>query len=219
MLLARGAALLVLFLLGALVYFSIGPSSGQAQFDRSLAALSKVHSWKSHSEVKAADSTQVLDTVSNCPSFHRTTTIDFHGARPSLQMDVVRSGNTLYESNFGTPWTQRPAGEGYGCKDASTELDLGRTNPKLLRELGEFKKGDKRTVAGVSCREWTITVAVPPIPGAPAKEGYTFCIDSDDLPREIRSTDGVMVVSLSDFNQELKIDPPDMTAAASEGNQ
>lgn len=207
-LIARIASLSVFIILGALVYFSVGPTSGQKQIDRTLEALKKVHSWRRRAEVRnvSTGDLQVEIEEASCPLNTRRTVIITPASGTRTQIESLRLGTRAFERYNEGAWTLANRPNSGNCVDASGLFDFGFAPIKYVRETGVIKKGDKRFVDGVKCREWTITSQLP---GRPP-DRYTVCIDSNDLLREIRSSDGQMVVAMSDFNADIAFVAPEL---------
>lgn len=207
-LIARLASLSVFIILGIFVYFSIGPSAGQAQLDRTQDALKKVHSWRRRADYRNA-STGVMQTEINensCPNNTRRTIIVDAPPAQKLQMDSLRLGTQSYERMNDSPWKMANIPVYGTCVDASNVMEFGSAPMKYVRERGVIKKGEKRLVDGVKCRDWSF---ISQIPGSPV-DRYTVCIDSEDLPREIRSDDGELHISLSDYNSPITFIAPEL---------
>jgi hypothetical protein len=206
-LIARAASLSVFIILGALVYFSVGPTAGQKQIDRTLEALKKVHSWRRRAEVRnpTTGDTQLEINEASCPLNSRRTIIINAGTPKKLQIESLRIGAQAFERFNEGPWTTNLSSN-LNCADASGLLDFGSAPINYVRETGVITKGDKRLVDGVKCRDWKFSSQVP---GRPV-DRYTVCIDSDNLPREIRTADGEMVVAMSDFNSDITFIAPEL---------
>ncbi len=202
------AARVVIFGFVALLIWWVLPSSGVSEFRKMNAAMQNAKSWRMHTVVD--EPTKSFDSLTEvyCPSRIHVVT-----------KSTVEQGGTKYEQNSESVWIE---GASYTRKDDGwllTHQDRQNTsacmygprgNDALLEQLdiitarGKIRKGGKREVNGFRCRDWIASVPAP----AGWRDAFGVCVDSEDLPREVFTSDRSEVITYSDWNQPIKIDAP-----------
>ncbi len=210
---ARLLGVLVL-VLWAVSYF-VG-DNGEKEFKKTLQAMKQVRSFRAayvghmtgtqtsetswevdcnRGILRRSDHT--LETSTNPPAEMRSDQLLVAGKK------YVRKDESWSPNGF--------APEAYSSKWYCVNLAQG-TNTNLFPDIATMiqrailEKGDKKTVNGVRCREWLITMKM----GGPEIEHNTVCIGLDDhLPYEMNADYNRAHYSFSDYNTAIPFDLPD----------
>lgn len=192
--------------IGLLLYLWLLPSAAERQLKRTQVALQKATSWhmESQSTGPQLDESTIQDVV--CPyTFRQAIHIDMHNGVPQ-DSETVELPTVYYEKNAAGDWKRREhiKSTRTGCPIPPPLVDS--IHDMLM--VGKSEKGDKRTVAGESCRDWKWEI---PHRIGPS-EVMTLCINSDDdLPREIRMGSGSgNVMQYSKWNQPITVLEPEI---------
>jgi hypothetical protein len=218
-----GARLLVgVVLIGWVISF-LSPGGGEKEFQRAIEARKEVKSVR-YSMVGDPTPTRHTEAQGelSCSEnayhnlFHMVDQ-DSHSV-PDVSQEVVQVGAVAYSRFQNGPWTRG----GYGdaapniCALMSQGLDAS-VLPDLdkMMKHGIIEKGDKKTVGGVRCREWKVTVRG--VWGG--FDHRTICLGVDDhLPREMTTDSEKTHWIYSDFNAPLAIELPTPSVQQTGGN-
>ena len=201
--------LAVIIVVGAVVW-NLLPDPGVREFQRANEALKKVKSWRLKDTDRGTYFTQekVTDTV--CPGSQHSTsqTLKYDGTS-SNQFESYYAGGTGYVFN-GSMNSWEAKDEWTGPETICTKIGLGLDVlpfPQFLRlsKMAQIRKGELKTVDGVSCRMW---FAKMPILGQ-FNENEEVCIAPDThLPVERKSHYAVGLYTFSNWNEPFDIQAP-----------
>jgi hypothetical protein len=205
----------------------LGAGSEEKEFQKTLDAMKQVHSFRV--ALTASPATQHSDMLwevdCNRDLFHYQWQVS-DSARPETGMsrDELHVANQEFDHQSDGSWSQpKYAIGGRGAKWYCSNLAQGSDSYLLppiatMIKRGILQKGDKKTVNGVRCREWLITMR-----GAPnGLEHDTVCIGLKDyLPYEATVDWDHSRTSYSDYNAAIRFDAPEAVlqpAGASTGS-
>jgi hypothetical protein len=200
----------------AFSYLNPGGGSAEKEFQRTLDALKQVHSVRIAS---AADQvpTQHMDSLweISCgqDAYHYKWHVVDTGASNGgeINRDEMHVGNLVYDHQSDDSWLPN----GYGnsgsspsilCRRLAEGSDTGLM-PAIATMIkrGILQKGDKKTVSGVRCREWHVTLK-----GPTGLEHDTVCLGVDDhLPYEVTVDWQHSRTVYSDYNSPLQLALPE----------
>ncbi len=186
----------------AFSYLSPGNGNGEKEFQRTLDALKQVHSVRAEntSVQSATQNTDMLWEVSCEQDAYR---YKWHavGNGSEITRDEMHVGNLEYDRQSDDSWALGKNGSGGTTPKALcsriTQGDAGMM-PAIgtMIKRGILQKGDKKTVSGVRCREWHVTLR-----GIGGLEHDTVCLGVDDhLPYEVVSSWQNSHTVYSDYN-------------------
>jgi hypothetical protein len=216
--LALGVAIVV----GAASY--LGPGSGEKEFQKTLDAMKQVHSFRA--ALTATPGTQHNDMLWEVDCSRDLLHYQWHvtdSSRPEMGMarDEVHVANLEFDHESDGSWSKPRYAAGRSPKWYCGALAQGNDSNLLPRiatmiKRGILQKGDKKTVNGVRCREWLVTMK-----GAPGGlEHDTVCLGLEDrLPYELTVDWEHSRWSFSDYNSSIQFDVPESALqAASAGS-
>jgi hypothetical protein len=203
------AARAVIFGLAAVLIYWILPDAGPSAIRKMNEAMQNARSWRMDTVVteptKKAESTVEV----YCPSrFHE------------VSKEVYEQGGRQFEEASESFWIEGTSYAKKGPKwvisqeervqrtasctrgPRSTDALLERMD--LILATGKIRKGDKRTVSGVQCRDWIASVSAP----EGWRDEFGVCIGDADLPREVFAPDRQMVETYSEWNVPIRIEAP-----------
>jgi hypothetical protein len=196
----------------------LGAGSGEKEFQKALNAMKQVRSFRAEMTANPANAhTEMLWEV-DCNrdllhyEMHQTISDG-----PAFDQNWTAVGDREYARQPDGSWNQVGwAYQGNSAKWYCGNLAQG-TDTNLLPQIatmikrGVIQKGDKKTVNGVRCREWLVTLK-----GAPGGlEHDTVCLGLDDhLPYETTVDWEHSHASFSAFNALPEIDPPETQPAS-----
>jgi len=215
----RLLAILILGIWGASFF---GGGSGEKEFQKSLDALKKIHSFRaSYSGTPTGYQHSDLLWEVDCDRgmSHQQQLIRTTETNPPVEMkrDEFYMGGKQYERLGDGAWSQmKIAWQGSSPRAYCVHLADGTDSDVLppiatMLKRGILQKGDKKTVNGVRCREWMVTIK-----GVLANlEHDTVCIGIDDhLPYEMTIDWQHSHSSYSDYNTTIQFDVPQVQAAS-----
>lgn len=193
-----------------------GRGSGEKEFQKTLDAMKQVHSFRVVSTVsQGTQHTEILFEVDcNRNLVHRQMHAMADTANPAsaFNQDDVQVGNQIFDHQSDGSWSQGRYGA--GARPASWfcgTLAQGTDNMLMPRiatmiQRGIIQEGDKKTVNGVRCREWLVTMK-----GAPnGLEHDTVCLGLEDrLPYELTVDWEHSRTDFSDYNAPIQFDLPE----------
>jgi hypothetical protein len=199
------------------------PDSGDKEFQRALTAMKQVQavrysmvadpSPKHHSEGKGELS---------CPqdAFHSVFYMHLQdeGQSADINEELVRTGDAEFRRQPDGSW--KPTSQSLVgprprtiCRYLVEGFDTDVLPPmEQMLKRGIIDKGDKKTVDGVRCREWRVTMRgeVAPL------ERRTVCLGLDDhLPREMTVDWNKGRWTYFDYNAPITIEVPAVTQETS----
>jgi hypothetical protein len=189
--------------------------SGEKEFQKTLAAMKQVHSFRAtflgtpgtqHNEM-------LWEVDCNRDLLHYHWHVVGHDTDPpaELDQDQVHAGYRQYDRQKDGNWVPAKYASGPGATGICNNLKQGiDTNifPAIatMIQRGIIQKGDKKTVNGVRCREWLVTLKG----GMSSLEHDTVCLGLDDhLPYETTVDWAHSRSTYSDYNAALQIDAPE----------
>ena len=220
-----GARLLVAVAIIAWALSYLGTGSGEKEFQKTLDAMKQVHSFRAaysatpptqHNELLweidcdrdiAHDQNDYVQTNMNPPGEMKTD-------------QLIVAGRT-YDHQTDGSWSPARYGRINGsakafCNILAQGTDISPMPPiATMIKRAIIQKGDKKTVNGVRCREWLVTMK-----GAPSGlEHDTVCVGLEDhLPYEMTVDWEHSRTSFSDYNVPLKIDLPEAALQSASAN-
>ena len=193
----------------------VGPGSGEKEFQKTLEAMKKVHSFRTASTASqpGVQNNEVLWEV-DCDRdiVHYQMNMVTTNPPTEMKQDEIKVGGREYDHKNDGTW----APNRYAYRSASAKAYCGNlaqgTDSNLLPQIatmikrGILQKGDKKTVNGVRCREWLVAMR-----GAPGGlEHDTVCLGLEDhLPYEMTVDWEHLHQTFSDYNTSIRFDAPD----------
>jgi len=194
--------------------YTLIPSAGERQFTRTDAALGRAQSYRMVVQKKGNEFNErwLLEVV--CPDRQHSRQTDEPAnprwdLRRSVDIEHIDVGNRSYIKFFkDTEWKAIPFEGIMHCGTVPFLQDGSLFDFKHIRAFGHIEKKGLDTVAGETCREWVITFREPDR----APKVFDFCINSDDnLPRRIKTVDGSFQLILTNWNQLIDIQAPELS--------
>ncbi len=199
--------------------YLIPGGSGEKEFQRTVEALKHVHSFRvastansfgvQHNEMMweidcerdlAHQQMHLKQDASSISTAQESNTEQIYAAGFEYTRQADGSWSTGKPSYIGDP------GKMY-CKKLSAGGEAYLFPPFLtMIQRGVIQKGDKKTVNGVRCREWMVTIKG----GTRRLEHDTICIGLDDhLPYEMTVDGQDSHETFSDYNTSIQFDLPE----------
>jgi len=190
--------------------------SGEKEFQKTLDAMKQVHSFRA--AYLANPSGQRAETLweVDCDRgllHYQSLSAEIGGNPPQgWNQDELHVAEWVYQRQADGTWshTKYTAGN-RSAKWYCVRLEQG-TDSYLLPEIatmikrGIIEEGDKKTVNGVRCREWRVTMKNRSI----NLEHDTVCIGLEDhLPYEMSTEGNLTHYSFSDYNTSIQFDVPE----------
>ena len=201
------------------------PGGGEKEFQKALDAMKQVHSFRvAYTGNPGTQHNELLWEVDcNRGIVHQQTHYVDTSMNPPVDMkrDEMKVGTGEYERLNGGSWSpSKYAYQGATAKWYCGNLAQG-TDSNVLPEIatmikrGVIQKGDKKTVNGVRCREWLVTLKG----GTSGLEHDTLCLGLEDhLPYE-RTVDWDRSRSTySDYNTPIQLDVPEAALQPASAN-
>lgn len=211
-----GARLLVGVAIVAWAASYLGPGSGEKEFQKTLDAMKQVRSFRvAYSANPGTQHNEMLWEV-DCSRdvVHQQEHFTDTSRNPPVDMshDAMMVAGRGYDRKSDGSWSQSRYGyQGISAKWYCGSLAQG-TDTNLLPQIatmikrGILQKGDKKTVNGVRCREWLVTLKG----GTSGLEHDTVCLGLEDhLPYEMTVDWAHSRASFSDYNAPIQLDLPD----------
>jgi len=224
-----GARLLVAVAIVAWAASYMGSGSEEKEFQKTLDAMKQVHSFRM--AVSATPYTQHNDSLWEVDCNHNIVHHSEHYvntctnppdcsqqsefSQEELDFAVYRylrkaDGTWATGGQLASPQTR------YGCGHLAEGTDSNLLPPiaSMIRR-GILQKGDKKTVNGVRCREWLVTMKG----GLNGLEHDTLCLGLDDhLPYEMTVDWAHSRATFSDYNTAIQFDLPQEVLKATSAN-
>jgi hypothetical protein len=204
----------------------LGTGSGEKEFQKTLDAMKQVHSFRvALTATPAADmhNEMLWEVDCNRDIVHQQMHLVNSSGDPPSEMkqdQMLVAGKEFDRQNDGS-WSKAK----YGHQGATAKWFCGNlaqgTDSNLLPEIatmikrGIIQKGDKKTVNGVRCREWLVTLKG----GTSGLEHDTVCLGLEDhLPYEMTVDWALSRTSFSDYNAPLQLDVPEAAVQPASSN-
>jgi hypothetical protein len=216
-----GARLLAAVAIVAWAASYLGTGSGEKELQKSLDAMKHVHSFRVASTtdqigVQHNEMLWEVDCIRDL--LHHQTHMVMTGSNSGeVNGDELYVKGREYDRQTDGSWgvsryggTSYPAG--WYCRNLAQGTDSNLLPPiATMIKRGIIQKGDKKTVNGVRCREWLVTMK-----GAPnGLEHDTLCLGLEDhLPYEMTVDWGHSHATFSDYNREIQFDLPEEVVRA-----
>lgn len=196
----------------------LGTGNGEKEFEKTREAMRQLHSFRvaSNSSLRETQHHELLWEVDcNRDVVHFKRHLVDTGTDPATdfqQDELTVSGREYFRQADGS-WA-RPGGYGgpaYSAKGYCGMLQQNADTNVLppistMIQRGVLQKGDKKTVNGVRCRDWQVTLR-----GGTARfEHDTVCIGLEDhLPYEWTVDWDHQRTTFSDYNKPMEFELPD----------
>jgi hypothetical protein len=225
-----GARLLVAVAIVAWAMSYMGSGSAEKEFQKTLEALKQVHSFRvSMTASQAATQQNEMHWEVDCQRdilHHQWHLVDSSTEPPTdMTLEEIFVNGQEYTRHKDGSWgrPQNP-GEVRSTKGMCRNLAQG-ADTNLLPEIaamikrGILQGGEKKTINGVPCREWLVTMKG----GTTGLEHDKICIGLDDhLPYEMSVDWQNSRTLISDYNSAIQFDVPEAVvqpaSATSESN-
>jgi hypothetical protein len=211
-----GARLLVAVVIVGWAATYLMPQTGEKEFQKSLDAMKQVRTVRV-ATIADASATERIEASWELVCAQDALHYKWHlvESDPDMAADIeqeeIHVGRTSYEHKADDSW--KPGVSAIGstnpsgiCKMLAQGSD-SRILPDLATMLkrGIIQKGDKKTVNGVRCREWNVTMK-----GGPSGvEHDTVCLGLDDhLPYESTVDWQHARTTYSDYNGQFQLELP-----------
>jgi hypothetical protein len=186
--------------------------SGEKEFQKTLDAMKQVHSFRA--TFLAAPGTQqnqmLWEVDCNRDLLHYQWHVSDTNSSSELNQEQLHVGYKQFDRQTDGSWvpakySSGPVAKGI-CSNLSQSNDTNVFPPiATMIRRGIIQKGDKKTVNGVRCREWLVTLKA-----GRGLEHDTVCLGLDDhLPYEMTVDWEHSHSAYSDYNAALQIDAPD----------
>lgn len=214
-----GMRLVVVSFVVALTVLYMGTGSGEKEFRKSLEAMKQVHSFRvAFSETPAGDAHNDKSWDVDCGRdlvHYQGHLVNTGNDNPhDFTEDQFSAGGRNFELRVDGSWTPMTIPRPFNLAPAQffcSSLAHG-TDTNLLPSIatmikrGVIQKGDKKTVNGVRCREWLVTMKG----GRTGLEHDTVCLGLDDhLPYELTVDWENSRSVFSGYNAPIPFDLPD----------
>lgn len=194
----------------------LGTGSGEKEFHKTLDALKQVHTLRVAYTATPAQNlhNQMLweiDCTRDLAHYQTQVVNSSDGTAREMNQDQMVVGAHAFDHQADGSWAPVHSYYGGSTKGFCTNLAQGvDTNvlPPIATMIrrGIIQKGDKKTVNGVRCREWLVTMKG----GYRGLEHDTVCLGLDDhLPYEMTVDWENSRSSFSDYNAPMQLDVPE----------
>lgn len=200
---------------------AVGPSSGDAEFQKALEAMKQVKSFRgAYMEASGAQNPQkVWEVDCNRVIVHEQSQFGQNSMDGSeMKEDELLVGEQRYIRDGSGGWENGGyAGERFSAKWYCENIARGTVRDLMpdIRTLishGITEKGDKKTVNGARCREWKFDQRT-----VLSSRVGSICIGVDDhLPYELTMDGGRYLYS--DYNQPIQFEAPEAVLQQASSN-
>jgi hypothetical protein len=210
-----GASLLVAGVIFWAVGQAVNPSSGDAEFKKTLESMKQLKSFRG-AYIESTSGTQHSERLWEVDCNHVIVHQQSHESQTNtdspfeMKEDELLVGDQRYTRTGEGSWENTGyAGERGSAQWYCDNLARGTARdllPDMFTMISHAmtEKGDKKTVNGVRCREWKFAVR-----SALAAQDGSLCIGLDDhLPYEMTMKDGGHY-SYSDYNRPIQFEVPE----------
>jgi hypothetical protein len=192
----------------------IGSGNGEKEFQKTLDAMKQVHSFRvaftSNMGIQTSEMLWEVDCNRDIVH-HQMHVVQTAPTFQEIKQDEMVVSGREYERKGDGSWSQSRYASGGTAKMYCGNLGQGADNsvmPQIATMIkrGVIQKGDKKTMNGVRCREWLVTMKG----GMTGLEHDTVCIGLDDhLPYEVTVDWAHSHSTFSDYNTPLQFDLPE----------
>jgi hypothetical protein len=208
-----GRLLMAVIIVGWAASYLTPGGSGEKEFQKSLDAMKQVRSvrvFRVSDPLATQHSEDSYELACDQDAYHyKWRLVNSDPERPSdTTNETLQVGSASYHRTAGGPW------EKYGYAGATPKAicsSLGQGNSTLFPEIatmirrGILQSGDKKTVNGVRCREWKVTMKG----GYSGLEHDTVCLGlKDHLPYEVTVDWEHSRAVYSDYNSPIQLELP-----------
>jgi len=194
----------------------IGSGNGEKEFQKTLEAMKQVKSFRvaftSNMGIQTSEMLWEVDCDRDIVH-HQMHVVQTSPTFQEIKQDQLVVSGREYDRYGDGRWSPSRYATGGTAKNYCGTLAQGADSgviPQIgtMIKRGVIQKGDKKTVNGVRCREWLVTLR-----GGPARlEHDTVCIGLDDhLPYEVTVDWAHSHSTFSDYNTPLQFDLPEAT--------
>ena len=196
---------------------------GEKEFQKTLDAMKQVHSFRV--ALTATPGTQHNEMLWEIDCTRDALHYQWHVTDTATATDMTRDEVHIATQEFDRQsdgsWSKpRYSSGGGSAKSYCRNLAQG-SDTNLLPQIatmikrGVLQKGDKKTVNGVRCREWLVTMKG----GTSGLEHDTVCLGVDDhLPYEMTVDWAASRSSFSDYNAAISFDVPEAALQPASAN-
>jgi hypothetical protein len=196
------------------------PGSGEKEFQKTLDAMKQLHSFRIavSSDFGTAQNQILWEIDCTHNIMHRQIHQVNSGANPPTEsnLDEMHVAGLEYFRQGDGSWSPGRPESRSTAKLVCANLAQGtQTDPfpefATMIKRGVLQEGDKKTVNGVRCREWLITMKG----GMRGLEHDTVCLGLDDhLPYDLKTEWANTHTSYSDYNTPIQFDLPQAAVQA-----
>lgn len=197
--------------------------SGEKEFQKTVDAMKQVHSFRAAfvGSIGAQQNEMLWEVDCTRDLMHYQWHYVAAASNPpsEINQDQVHVGFTQYDRHTDGSWVpskypNRASAKGF-CSNLAQGGDTNVFPPfATMIKRGIIQKGDKKTVNGVRCREWKVTLKG----GTSGLEHDTVCLGLDDhLPYEMTVDWAHSRSTYSDYNATLQIDAPEAALQPASG--
>jgi|SRR5579863_4583514 hypothetical protein len=200
----------------AFSYLNPGGGSGEKEFQRTLDALKTVQTVRvaqTADQLPTQHSEMLWEISCGQDAYHyKWHIVDTSSdSQPQIDRDEIHVANVEYDHLSDDSWSKgRYAGSAPTPRSICTRMNQGADAGLMpgiatMIRRGILQKGDKKTVSGVRCREWLVTMK-----GPTGLEHDTVCLGLDDhLPYEATVDWQHLRNVYSDYNSPLQLALPE----------
>jgi hypothetical protein len=220
-----GARLLVGVVIVMWAVSYLGAGSGEKEFRKVLEALKQVHTFRmtyTANPTGTQHSEMLWEVDCNRDALHHQWHLVESSTNPPSELNqdnLVVAGQEYARQTDGSWSPARSSGFGSAkiyCHHLADGTD-GRLMPQIatMIQRGIIQKGDKKTVNGIRCREWLVTLKG----GTSGLEHDTVCLGLEDhLPYEMTVDWAHSRSIFSDYNAPIQLDLPEAAMQPASSN-
>jgi hypothetical protein len=195
----------------------LATGSGEKEFQKTLEAMKQVHSFRVASVATPGNQHNEMLWEVDCSRdllHYRWHVVQTSSESPSnMSRDEVHAATQEFDRESDGSWSkprflargERPASWYCGALAQGNDNDLMPQIATMIKR-GILQKGDKKTVNGVRCREWLVTMKG----GTSGLEHDTVCLGLEDhLPYEMTVDWQQSRSTFSDYNAPISFDIPE----------
>lgn len=205
----------------------IGTGSGEKEFQKTVDALKQVHSFRVASSVNAGvqrnENLWEVDCDRNIAHHRWHVVVNSTDPPQEIDQDQLNVEGRTYQRDKDGSWSPAKysaglVGQGRGYCNMLAQGADGNIFPSFATMIrrGILDKGDTKTVNGVRCREWLVTLRI----NAVSLDHDTVCLGlKDHLPYEMTIGNAANRSLYSDYNAPIQFEVPDSALQSASDNQ